>query len=156
MLKTVVGSIVVVAGIMTGVAFAQDTASLSPVIPATSAVYDPCKAVSDNPEIADVQDGICVNAARGYLASLQGTDPGEADQALADAVAAIAALAMADTECNVFDDEIAAAIRILSTRSSSTDQMAPMEEIAKTIEDCALGATAAILPDDALASLSPA
>ena len=145
---------------MVGVALAQDTAALSPAIPSVNAVYDPCKVVSENPETADIESGICVGAAQDFLGALAGLDPAATDQALADAVVAIAPLAIQDELCNDVDDEIAAAIRILSTRSSTAAQTAQLEEIAATIDDCVPSATAAIprptLPDGGIGASSPA
>ena len=131
-------------GLFAAPTLAQQTAAVSPSVPTSDLVYSPCKTVSESPEIANVQSGICVTAARSYLDGLAGVAPADADQAIADAVAAIAPLAIEDAECNAFDDEIAAAVRVLATRSSDPAQQAQLAEIAQTIEDCTPGATAAI------------
>jgi hypothetical protein len=143
MLRMLSASLVVV-GLFSLPVAAQDTALVSPVPPTADLVYSPCKTVSETPEIADVQSGICVTAARSYLDAIVGLPATEADQAVADAVAAIAPLAIEDAECNTFDDEIAAAIRVLATRSSDPTQQGQLAEIAQTVQDCADGTTAAI------------
>jgi hypothetical protein len=148
MLKVVAASLVLV-GLFSLPAAAQDTALVSPTAPTSDLVYSPCKEVSESPEIADVQSRICVTAARSYLDAIVGLPATDTDQAVADAVSAIAPLAIEDAECNAFDDEIAAAVRVLATRSSDPNQQTQLAEIAQMIQDCADGTTAAIAELDA-------
>lgn len=134
-----------------GGSFAQTTALVDPAVvtpPAAASVYDPCKKVSENPAIADAKSGICVTAAANLVGSLEGLSPADADQLIADTVALIAPLPteQANAACDQFDEEIAAAIRILATRASSPDQGAAINEIADTIASCTPGETAAITP----------
>jgi hypothetical protein len=134
--------------LMSGV-FAQDVANVGPVSTAALPSFDPvvgrCEEVSQNPEIADRESGICVTATRAYIASLSGLSPSAVDQKLADLVIELAVLPVGGVQCEEFDDEIAEAIRIASTASADSEQRAQFLEIAATVIDqCGAGRTAAI------------
>lgn len=150
MLKQIAVSFAVTV-LLSGGSFAQTTAMVDPSVAtplAAASVFDPCKTVSENPAIADAKSGICVTAAVNLVGSLEGMSPADADQLIADTVALIAPLPteQANAACDGFDEEIAAAVRILAARASTPDQVAAINEIANTIASCTPGETAAITP----------
>lgn len=103
------------------------------------AVIDKCVEVSENPDIADPTDGICVTETRTYLGSLEGLPDAEVDTKLTDLVVALGELPRAGgrTDCNGFDDEIAQAIRIASESSPDSLQQERILVVAQTIvETC--------------------
>lgn len=133
-----------VVGLCSAVA-AQDTASLN--IPEVTPVVDLCATVAANQEAGDSStDGQCVSAVEALLTDAQGEIGSQValDETVADLVVRLAELAAADGVCNAFDTEIAEAIRAAAEFSSSPEQQAQIEEIAATVGDCEIGATAAI------------
>ncbi len=145
-MKKLVGSAAILLGLMAGAPLAQETALADPSapIPAIQPVVGQCEIVAADPERADAAAGICVTATQSFIAALQGRTPAESDQAIADLVLALAPLSQQDETCDVFDDEIAAAIRLAASASSDPEQATRLTEIAQTIDECEAGSTAAI------------
>src|SRR6218665_1731149 len=87
-------------------AFAQDVANTGPAATAVVPSFDPvvgkCEEVSKAPEIADPENGICVTAARGYVASLNGLPADAVKQKLADLVVELAVLPVGGLQCEKF------------------------------------------------------
>lgn len=130
-------------------AFAQDTAAVDPnaTTPSIQPTIAVCDEVAKNPEIADPVSGQCVTSTGAFVASLKGLPPEVAEQSLADLVVALGELVQqGGPECDAFDDEIAAAVRMAATASTNPDQIASLNEIAQTIDDCEVGQTAALIP----------
>lgn len=132
------------------IALAQDAASINSAAPTViEPVVAKCEIVAANPEQADPTDGICIGATKSFVSSLAGLPAADADQSITDLVVALAALVQQDLACDANEDEIAAAIRYAATATSNPDQLAQLNEIAQTIDDCSTGATAALdsVPD---------
>jgi len=130
-------------------AFAQDTAAIDPsaAVPSIQPTVATCDEVAKNPEIADPVSGQCVTSTTAFVASLSGLPPDVAEQSIADLVVALGELVQqGGPECDAFDDEIAAAIRLAATASTNPEQAASLTEIAQTIDDCQVGQTAALVP----------
>lgn len=136
---------------MAGSAVAQDVAAVDPTVglPGIQPVVGQCEIVAAAPETGDPTDGICIGATRSFVAGLAGLPVTEADQSIANLVLALAPLAQNDATCNAFDDEIAEAIRFAGASASTPEQLAQLNEIAQTIDDCDDGVTAQI-PDPLL------
>jgi len=131
-------------------AFAQETAAVDPSasVPSIQPTVGVCETVSKTPEIADPIAGQCVTSTGAYIASLKGLPPAASEQAIADLVVALAPLAqLGGPACDAYDDEIAAAIRMAATGSTNPEQVASLAEIAQTIDDCAVGETAALIEE---------
>jgi len=130
-------------------AFGQETAAVDPTVPVPplQPTIAACDEVAKNPEIADPVNGRCVTSTGAYIASLSSLPPETSQQALADLVVALGELVQQGSDvCDKFDDEIAAAVRMAATASTDPDQVASLTEIAQTIDDCAVGQTAALVP----------
>lgn len=157
-MKKLIFSIAVLCSCIGTAAVAQETALVDPdaALPQIQPVVGQCEIVATDPQGGDPAAGVCITATRGYLSALKGRDPAEADQAIADLVLALAPLAQLSESCDVFDDEVAAAIREAAALSSSPDQQGRLLEISQTIDDCALDATAEVPEVDEGAALSPA
>ncbi len=131
-------------------AFAQDVAAVdsNASVPSIEPTVGVCETVSKNPEIADPISGQCVTSTGAYIASLKGLPPATSEQAIADLVVALAPLAqLGGPTCDAYDDEIAAAIRMAASGSTDPEQVASLNEIAQTIDDCAVGETAALIEE---------
>ena len=117
-------------------------------------VYDQCKIVSDDPEIADFDSGLCVTATREFVAGLGQQKDALSDEALTELVVELAELPwVIEEECGEYEDEIPEAIRIASVALTDNEQAERFLEIADTMaEQCNTGGTAAILSPDDLAS----
>jgi hypothetical protein len=111
-------------------------------------VYDQCRVVSENPEIADREAGLCVSATRGLVAAIADPKDADSDQSLTDLVVQLAELPVTPDQCREFDDEIAAAIRIAATALIDSEQAERFDEVADTlVDECGTGGTAAISPN---------
>ncbi|WP_423066144.1 hypothetical protein [Devosia sp. CN2-171] len=123
-------------------AAAQDTASVDAfaALPSSQPVVVNCIRVSEDPEIADPENGICVTAARAYVSAVQGLDAVAVDAALRQLVEILAELPRGTLEeCRRYRDEIAQAIIILSESSSTREFRGQILQIAQSlVEDCGI------------------
>lgn len=142
-MRKFLAAVVGVVGMATA-AFAQDASIALP--PELQFTYGECVKVSEDPAIADIENGICVTATRALMVSLVPAPPSdERDQKLTDLVIALAELPRPlRQQCEEYEDEIAEAIRIASTTTGNPDQAARFLEIADTLESCQSIQTAAI------------
>lgn len=113
-------------------------------------VYDKCKMVSEDPPIADREDGICVTATRAFVAGIPQPASPESDNAITELVVKLAELPwVSEDECDKYEDEIPEAIRIASTALIDAEQAGRLVEVADTlVEQCGTGGTAALSPDN--------
>ena len=111
-------------------------------------VYDQCKIVSEDPEIADRESGICVTATRVFVAGIPRPGNAASDQALTELVIELAELPwLTEEQCDAYEEEIPEAIRIASEALLDREQAGRFVEVADTmIEQCGFAGTAAISP----------
>lgn len=121
-------------------------AEISSEIPEFDLVLEKCIAVSENPEIADPRNGICITETKIYLGGLLGKPADLVDAKLAELVISLGELPRPGNGlmCDRFDDEIAQAIIVTSESSSDRLQRERFIAIAETIVgNCSDDATTA-------------
>ena len=130
-------------------ASAQTTAlaSLNTTVPDASGVVSQCQLVANSNDDTSAS-GLCIGATQGYLDGISGFDTTTRDENIAE-LAADLALLVQDGVCNSADDEVARSIRLLSTQSTDSDQIARLIELSDTVAACAEGGTAALGADSA-------
>lgn len=129
----------------------QDTALVDPAAavaaPDIPAVVTQCQLVAAGDDDDNSNSGLCLNATQSFLDGLAGGAPDAVDQQIAELVVALVPLVSDDNQCNAADDEVARAVTLASTYSSSPEQAQQLVDIADTVAACDGGATAAVLPD---------
>ena len=93
--------------------------------------FEKCKIVSDDPSIADRENGICVSATRDFVAALRLPADAASNQALADLIGMLSQLPWhADQRCDGDEDEIPEAMRIASQALVDQEQAVRIRELA--------------------------
>jgi hypothetical protein len=123
---------------------AQSVAILGPT--GNAAVVDRCSQVAQRQLNDDHSfDGQCIGSVRVRMESQQAlVSPAELDQIIADLVPELAAIAQLQVACTCIDTEIAEAIALAESYSSSEEQAALLRGISATIRACDTEVTAAV------------
>lgn len=122
-------------------AFAALDMSSATTIPG---VVDVCRVVAstETPD-GNVNRGECINATEIFLESIK-ADQSTQDQQIADLIVLLVPLTQEDLECDGLDDEVARAILLASTYSSTEEQKLQLVQLSDTVAACVDTGTAAI------------
>lgn len=113
--------------------------------------FEKCKLVSDDPPIADRENGICVTATRDFVAALPLPTDAAGNTALTELIGRLLKLPWhPEHDCDGYEDEIPEAIRIASAALVDKDQALRIRTLADA-ESSTCGGSPAI-PVDAPAS----
>jgi hypothetical protein len=131
---------------ITSFALAQDIAAVDPnaPIPEVAPVVDACEIVAAAPELSS-PNGPCITATRAFLSALAIPSPA-ADLEIQGLVVALLELSQLFPTCDIFDSELAAAIREAAAAMSDPELRAQLLDAATAIEECVVTNLGAIAP----------